>query len=311
VDDEDKFSVLIVDDEKTNIDILSAVLKQDYTIYVAKSGQGAMKRAKEEAPDIILLDILMPDMDGFDVLRRLKEDPATLNIPIIFITGLDDAEDEEKGLALGAVDYIKKPFNTAIVLARIRTQLQILKHIRTIERLGTIDALTNILNRRGFDKRIREEWRRTCRNNTAISFMMIDADNFKTYNDTYGHPQGDVLLQTLARILSRAMKRPTDIAARLGGEEFGVLLSDTGMEGAVRIAENIRAEVEAAVIPRATNGEPTSITVSIGVTSVRPVKETSTAEELENSIRTFIRRADNLLYKAKAAGRNKVISESE
>jgi diguanylate cyclase (GGDEF)-like protein len=220
---------------------------------------------------------------------------------VIIITGLDSESDEEKGFMLGAVDYITKPFRNAIVIARVRTHLQILHQIRMIERLGLVDPLTDIPNRRCFDERIAVEWRRAQREKTPIAFMMMDVDRFKAYNDTYGHPQGDVLLKSLARIIAAAARRPGDLAVRLGGEEFGVLMPDTDLKGALEVAEEIRANVEAARVPTVDRQTLSSVTISIGVTALVPDDHTVMAN--------FIARADELLYAAKEGGRNRVCSD--
>ena len=294
----DLFNILVVDDERSNLDVLIHILKPDYNVLVAKSGQAALKRARENKPDLILLDIVMPDMTGFEVLAQLMDDDDTRDIPVIFITGLARVADEEKGFLLGAVDYIVKPFNTSIVKARVKTHLKIVKQMRTIEKLGMIDALTDIPNRRSFDHQMDVEWRKAVRDRTVMSFIMIDADKFKVYNDTYGHPQGDVLLQTLAETMVKTLKRPSDFAARLGGEEFAVILPDTDLEAALSIAESIRANVEAMEIPGTGDAANTSITVSVGVATISPTPDDSPAE--------FIAKADAALYTAKNSGRNRV-----
>ncbi|MDR3322428.1 MAG: diguanylate cyclase [Synergistaceae bacterium] len=294
-----KYSILAVDDERANLAVLNRILSADYTIFTAKSGEEALDRAQKDRPDLILLDIVMPGMNGFDVLTKLKESPHTRNIPVIIVTGLSSEEDEEKGFFLGAVDYITKPFKNAIVLARVRTHIQIIHQIRTIERLGLIDPLTDIANRRSFDDRIDMEWRRSVREGKPISFLMMDLDKFKNYNDTYGHPQGDVLLKTVAKIFAAAARRPSDLAARLGGEEFGILLPDADLESALSIAEKIRSEVEATRIP-APDGAVTSATISIGAASLIP-REGDLAKD-------FISKADVNLYNAKSTGRNRIYS---
>jgi diguanylate cyclase (GGDEF)-like protein len=299
----DKCRILVIDDEKTNLMVLNQLLSTDYTVLTAKSGAEGLDRVARERPDLILLDIVMPGMNGFEVLKTLKDSPETRSIPVIIITGLDNEMDEEKGLQLGAVDYISKPFKNAIVIVRVRTHIQIVQHIRMIERLGLVDPLTNIPNRRCFDDRLAVEWRRAIREKKPISFMMMDVDKFKTYNDTYGHPQGDTLLRTIAQIFNSAARRPVDLAARLGGEEFGVLLPDTALEGALEVAEEIRSRVEAARIPTASGGGGniiTTVTISIGVTTQTP-GEGAAAED-------FISQADANLYIAKETGRNRVCS---
>ncbi|MFP3155280.1 diguanylate cyclase [Lachnospiraceae bacterium ZAX-1] len=293
-----KDTILIVDDEKANLLLLNRILSTEYTVLMAKSGTEALSRAESELPDLILLDIIMPDINGFDVLEKLKKSEITHHIPVIIITGLTSEGDEEKGFFLGAVDYITKPFNNAIVRARVKTHMQIVDQIRTIERLGLFDPLTDIPNRRSFDNHIAIEWRRAIREKSPISFLMMDVDKFKSYNDTYGHPQGDVLLKTIAKIFTSVARRPSDLAARLGGEEFGVLLPDTELEGAFEIAEAIRTEVAATQIPLTEGAGMTSATISIGAISFMP-KEGDEAKD-------FISKADEHLYTAKTTGRNKV-----
>jgi diguanylate cyclase (GGDEF)-like protein len=300
MEESDKNSILVVDDETSNLMVLHKILSAEYTVFSAKSGEEALSRIEANPPDLILMDIVMSGIDGFEVLKRLKEAPETKNIPVMIITGLNNDADEEKGLLLGAVDYIAKPFKNAIVLARVKTHIQIVRQIRMIERLGLVDPLTDIPNRRCFNERLSIEWRRAVRDSRPISFMMMDVDKFKTYNDTYGHPQGDVLLKTIAGIFKATVNRPGDIAARLGGEEFGVLLPETDLKGALRIAEDIRSQVEAARVSTADGKTETRTTISIGVVSLVPTTESSSEE--------FIAKADELLYRAKESGRNRVCS---
>jgi diguanylate cyclase (GGDEF)-like protein len=294
-----KNRILVVDDDLPNLEVLGQILSPYYAILIAKSGEEVLDRVIRDRPDLILLDILLAGMGGFDVLVRLKEFPETKNIPVIIITGLSNDDDEEKGFSLGAVDYITKPFKNAIVLARVRTHIQIVQQIRTIERMGLMDPLTDIPNRRCFDEHFDREWRRSIREQKPISFLMMDLDKFKNYNDTYGHPQGDVLLKTVAKIFCAEAKRSADLAARIGGEEFGVILPDTDLESALIVAEKIRSNVEAARAPTI-DGEMTSITISIGVNSIIPGRTDLSAD--------FISKADEYLYEAKNTGRNKICS---
>ncbi|UQZ88362.1 diguanylate cyclase response regulator [Deltaproteobacteria bacterium Smac51] len=294
---ERQFNILVVDDDRSNLDVLVHILKSDYQVQVAKSGEVALKIANQYQPDLILLDVLMPDLDGFEVLTRLKESDVTRHIPVIFITGLVNVEDEEKGFLLGAVDYIVKPFNNAIVQARVRTHIKIIKQMRMIERLGLIDALTDVPNRRAFDHQVDVEWSRAVRQKNPLSMMIIDVDKFKVYNDTYGHPQGDVLLQAVAKTLQKSLKRPADFMARIGGEEFSVILPATDLNGALQMAEDLRANVEACRIS-GPDAASSSVTVSIGVSSIIP-----SADDLQPD---FIARVDAALYEAKRTGRNRV-----
>jgi len=297
VNERKKFSILVVDDEKSNIDVLNHILKEKYKLFIAKSGESAIKIARENVPDLILLDIIMPDMNGFEVLTQLKKSDLTSNVPVIFITGQDSKEDEIKGLNLGAVDYITKPFHNVIVEARIRTHMKIVEQMQIIERMSIMDELTELPNRRYFNDQLTREWGRAIRETASISLLMIDVDKFKLYNDTYGHPQGDALLQAVSGVFKQALKRPADFVARWGGEEFIMLMPSTSLDGAIEVAERIRAGVEETIIPCA-DGTSTGTTVSIGVNSERPI--------INLPVAGFVSRADKALYAAKETGRNKV-----
>jgi len=290
-------SILIVDDETADHIFLTHVLSPEYTIYTAKDGESAIIKAKEVLPDLILLDIIMPGMSGVEVLTALKKSEETRDIPVIFISGLSSIEDEEKGLAYDVVDYISKPFCAGIVKLRIRNQIKIVNQIRTIDLLSMTDQLTNIFNRRGFDNQLFKEWRRMIREKSSIGVLMLDVDKFKIYNDTYGHQQGDVVLKEVAKILTQSAWRPSDFAARWGGEEFIVLLPNTDLNGALDVAERIRRNIENTGIPCA-NGSITNVTISIGVNALTPAQN--------DSVLDFIAQADKALYTAKETGRNKV-----
>jgi len=300
MDIEQKNSVLVVDDEVANLQVLAHILGSEYTIYTARNGVYALEIARKYMPDLILLDIIMPDMDGYQVLTELKNTEATEKIPVIFITGLSSTEDETKGLSLNAADYISKPFSPTIVKLRVRNQVKIVNQLRTIERLSLIDQLTGIPNRRSFDERINAEWRRAVREGKAspISVLIMDVDHFKIYNDTYGHQQGDVALRMVASVFSKQIKRSMDFAARWGGEEFIGLLPSTPLEGALEIAEEIRRNIEVMEIPHKDGSTNSKITVSIGVSTQRPSEDSWTD--------SFISMADKALYDAKTAGRNMV-----
>ena len=297
-DNKDKNSILIVDDEKSNIMALSMILSPDYVIYAAKNGRDAIEIAQEYLPDVILLDILMPEMDGYDVISRLKGMEETESIPVIFVTGLTTAGSEVKGLDLGAADYIIKPFSPAIVKLRVRNQIKIVNQIRIINHLSTTDQLTGIPNRRSFNTQMNREWSRNMRENSQLSFLMIDVDKFKVFNDTFGHQAGDELLQLVAKTLAESLRRAADFAARWGGEEFAVLLPGTDTDGAVEIAERIRSNIENTKITLS-YGKITSVTVSIGLSTLIPSQETSPDD--------IIFQADKALYDAKESGRNRVI----
>jgi len=296
--EERKLSILVVDDEKSNIDVLNHILKEKYKLYIAKNGENAIKIATENTPDLILLDIIMPEMDGFEVLTKLKGSDTTKGIPVIFITGQDSKEDEIKGLNLGAVDYITKPFHNVIVEARIGTHMKIVEQMHIIDRLSKVDELTGLPNRRYFNDQLAREWGRAAREALPVSLFIIDIDKFKVYNDTYGHLQGDALLQSISGVFMGSLKRPTDFVARWGGEEFITLLSNTDATGAMAVAERIRISVEETIVPNRDSGRPTHVTVSIGMNSELPVIGSSATE--------FVVKADKALYAAKDTGRNRV-----
>ncbi len=296
-----KPAVLIVDDEKDNLQALNAILSADYAVVCARSGEEALRIATEDKPDLILLDVMMPGINGFETLVRLKESTETMHIPVIFIIDPDSGYDEEKGFVLGAVDFVKKPFKNIVVKARVNTQMEIVRQTRLNARLGTTDPLTGLPNRRNFDEHLNREWRRAMREKRPVTLLMMDIDKFKKYNDTYGHPQGDALLKAAARIFASAARRPADLAARLDGEEFAVLLPDTGLSNALLVAENIRAAMEAARIPTADGGGLTQATISIGAASLIPTPG--------SEVRDLIARAEAGLHTAKGTGRNRVHAE--
>jgi len=292
-----KHSILIVDDDEINVEALERMLSYEYTVYTANDGFNAVKMAEERLPDLILLDIEMPGMDGYAVITKLKSTPETQKIPVIFITGLDCDDSEEKGLNLGAADYITKPFSFANVKLRVKKQIETLDQLRSIEKLSMIDQLTGLPNRRGLETRMHSEWARAQREHTPFSVLFLDIDRFKQYNDSYGHPQGDVLLKCLAKVFTETLKRPGDFAARWGGEEFLVLLPNTDLNGALEVAEHIRKNVEDVCVP-CSDEAAAKITISIGVNTH--------VYGQDNTVDSLVAGADKALYIAKGSGRNKI-----
>ncbi|MCL2628737.1 MAG: diguanylate cyclase [Oscillospiraceae bacterium] len=293
-----KHTIMIVDDEPANIMALTNILSPDYDICAAKNGIDAIALAKERLPDVILLDVLMPGMDGYEVISILKNSEETQAIPVVFITGLEKAEFEERGLSLGASDYITKPFHSSVVKVRVQKQIQYMNQFNSVKELSIIDELTGVTNRRGYESRFHLEWNRAKREQKPISLMMIDIDHFKAYNDTYGHLQGDIALKTVAQAIEHTLKRPADFCARWGGEEFVVLLPDTELEGTLSLAEEIRESIENLSIASG-HGTITKLTVSIGLNALTPMQDASS--------QNFVAGADYALYAAKTAGRNKVV----
>jgi len=299
IQEDNKPIILIVDDELSSLKILNQILSADYDIIMAKSGEEAIELSASEPPDLILLDVIMGDMSGYDVLRKIRENPETALTPVIFITGLATAEDEEKGLILGAADYITKPFLNVLVRARVKTQINNVRQRREIERLSLTDALTGIPNRRSFDFRLSLEWAHAIREKKPIAILFIDLDDFKVYNDTYKHLQGDIMLKTVAGVLASAAKRAQDIAARIGGEEFAILLPDTEIHSAVEIAQLLGSNIKSTTV-LTSEGEKTNVTVSIGVACTRPMPG--------DTMEDFLALADARLFRAKAEGKNRIVS---
>ncbi|MDR0882875.1 MAG: diguanylate cyclase [Candidatus Adiutrix sp.] len=295
---EKRGTILLVDDEWPNILALNEILSPEYEILYSKSGDAAIRLAGENKPDIILLDVLMPEMNGFEVLAELKASEETAAIPVIFITGLDDEHEEENGFLHGVVDYIKKPFSSIVVKARVSMHIQFRQQLLATEEISKTDPLTGLPNRRKFEETLEREWNRALRVRSPIAFMMMDIDKFKTYNADYGHPQGDELLKASAWIFASAARRPEDLAARLGGEEFGLLLPNTNLENALIVAEKVRAAMQAARILTQDQKIMTAATISIGVVSFIP--------KLQDTIRDFIGQAAKNLHAAQETGRNKV-----
>ncbi|MEO5359821.1 MAG: diguanylate cyclase [Nitrospirota bacterium] len=260
----DKQKILIVDDMPMNIKILNEVLQEDYLTYYATGGRQAIEMAKVLDPDLILLDIIMPEVNGYEVYRAIQDDDNPAGIPIIFITAMDDDIDESYGLNIGAVDYITKPFNPSIVKLRVKNQLELKKQRDILSKLAAIDGLTGISNRRTFDDSYKKEWTRAVRMKSSLSLLLIDIDYFKLYNDNYGHIQGDLCLKKVAETLQACLKRPADLAARYGGEEFACLLPETNIDGIIQIGSHIRASVEALKIPHEQSLASKFVTISIG-----------------------------------------------
>lgn len=293
--------ILIVDDAIENIKMLAQSLKTDYNVSFATNGKDALKIAfSEDSCDLILLDIMMPGMSGYDVCKVLKEDKKTQNIPVIFITSMDAEEDEARGLEIGAVDYITKPFSNAIVKARVRTHIKLKQLLDMLKDLSSIDGLTGIPNRRRFDEYLNNEWRRAIREGTSLSLIMIDIDCFKAYNDNYGHIAGDDSLRKVAKTLVESVHRPMDFVARYGGEEFAAILPKTTCEGAKVVAETMRKNVESLRIPHSFSPFSNWITVSLGTASIIPIAGLTPSY--------LVKGADRALYSAKQEGRNRIKS---
>lgn len=330
-DEVHKEKILLVDDRPDNLKLLSLVLEQKgyYTREIV-DGQTAIEVARKIVPDLILLDIMMPEIDGYQVCLALKEYSHTKEIPIIFLSAVEDTIHKIKALELGGADYITKPFSLDEVVVRIEKQLEIQRLQKQLQQqndllqqeiskriqaetalrqanqqlqyLATTDSLTKTANRRRFDRYLHQEWQRLTREKAPIGLILGDIDYFKLYNDTYGHQAGDRCLQQVARAILHAVRRPADLVARYGGEEFAVILPRTALAGAIHVARKIQAAVRELNIPHEKSPVSNFVTVTQGVTETIPSQE--------KSLEVLIGVADKALYAAKERGRNTIVSSS-
>jgi diguanylate cyclase (GGDEF)-like protein len=290
---QEKPRLLIVDDETFNLQFLTELLMGDYDISPVKDGNKALQLADSLVPDLIILDVVMPKMDGYTVIRALKTNHRTRHIPVIFLTSLDSDKDEEKGLSLGAVDYISKPFHPAIVTARVNNILELVQHRKLIEKIAMLDGLTGIPNRRAYDERLQNEWNRACRSGEPFSLAFLDVDYFKPYNDTYGHAAGDLALKKIAQTLTRILRRSSDFVGRYGGEEFALILPSIPFKHAHIFAQQACLEIRKLAIEHKTSEIAEMITISVGGSTTLPSRDSQLTD--------FTSHVDKILYKAKEA----------
>jgi len=294
--------ILVVDDEPQNISILGEVLRTDYIIRAATSGKKALEMvmSSDKPPDLILLDVMMPGLDGYSVCGRLKADKRFCDIPVIFVTAKCDEADEVKGFEHGAVDYVIKPFSAVVVRARVRTHIELKKCRDFLKNTSYCDGLTGIANRRRFNEYLESMWNLAVKRSLPLSLIMIDVDHFKLFNDNYGHQVADECLIQIAQKLASLVNRKTDLVARYGGEEFVCVLIDTKLDDAVIVAEEFRAGVLELEISHAYSSPGNYVTVSLGVAKINP--STDLCPDV------LVTAADKALYQAKRSGRNKVVS---
>ncbi|PZV08259.1 MAG: diguanylate cyclase response regulator [Leptolyngbya sp.] len=323
-------TILIVDDVPDNVDLLCSLLtRRGFSTHSASNGETALALAKSSVPNLILLDVCMPQMNGYEVCEKLKANPATKDIPIIFISALNELPDKIKAFQLGGVDYITKPFHGMEVVARIELHLSLRWLQRQLEqqnerlreevrdrrvaeialqlanqelqRLAHLDGLTQVANRRGFDNSLAHEWRRLARDQQPLALILCDVDCFKRFNDTYGHQSGDECLRQVAGAIGMATKRPGDLVARYGGEEFAVILPNTPTEGALKVAKDIQLAIADLKIAHQGSVVSQFVTISIGVAVITPLADISSIH--------LVTAADRALYRAKAEGRDRVVLE--
>jgi diguanylate cyclase (GGDEF)-like protein len=294
--------ILIVDDSIDHIQTMASVLQLGYDVLFATNGADALAIAASRPLDLILLDVLMPGMDGFAVCASLKHNPLTADIPVIFLTTLNDAADETYGLELGGSDFLTKPVNPAVLKARVRTQIGFKRYRDNLREMSVTDGLTGVANRRGFETVLDTEWRRCYRERLPLALIMLDIDQFKLYNDEYGHQAGDVCLIQVAAAMRRAAARAGDVVSRFGGEEFAILLPENSVTGAETVARKVLEEIITLQIEHNRSTVSQRLTVSMGVASM-----TANAQALPDML---VKAADRALYQAKKGGRNRFVASA-
>ena len=294
--------ILIVDDSLLQATQLKAIIDDEYDVTIAQTAEDGLRRASDEDFSLILLDVVMPEMDGFTLLKKLQEEIITQSVPVILITSLSDVANEQHGLILGAVDYITKPYIPLIVKARVNTHVKLYQYRRQIEEQSMTDQLTGVANRRRYDRYSLAKWNEAARLQVPFSICMFDIDHFKMYNDTFGHPAGDRVIAAIAKTISSHLKRSTDFVARYGGEEFVAISMGDPSQKIFEHLQKVRQAIEDLHIPHNPDASEW-VTVSVGGVTVVP--ETRSAYDV------YLKIADTMLYDAKKHGRNRVVWADE
>jgi diguanylate cyclase (GGDEF)-like protein len=305
--------ILLIDDEKfTRTQIRLFLERSNYRIVEAGNGQEGLEKFKQLRPDLVLLDAVMPMMDGFECCAQLQRLPEVERRPVLMITGLDDQASVDRAFAAGAIDYVTKPIHWAVLRQRVRRllqQAQLYQQLeaanRILQRLASIDGLTQLANRRQFDAHLNQEWRRMAREQTPLSLILCDVDFFKRYNDSLGHQAGDDCLRQIATAIAASVKRPADLAARYGGEEFAIVLPNTPTTGAVEVARQIQVNTRACQLPHPNSPVSEFVTISLGIATVYPHQLSNLPPE------RLIVAADRALYDAKSQGRDRYVVDGE
>lgn len=295
LNDQRQYRILVVEDEAPNLHLITATLQDHYKVSVAKTMAKARELLAKSPVDILLLDINLPDGDGMELCREVMSNNEQYgDVRVVFMTGLTSADDEVRGLNLGASDYIHKPINSAVLFARVRLQAQLIRRNELLANLARIDGLTEIPNRRAFDTQLSNEWSRAKREKSSLVLAVVDIDHFKLFNDHYGHPEGDKCLHAVAQFFVQKFKRGSDFVARYGGEEFAILLSGLNLETAIQLFDDAQREIESLGIKHDISPTKPSISFSAGLCYAHPA---------DNACDDFLAQADQQLYKAKQLGR--------
>lgn len=290
--------ILVIDDSLVQTGFLTSILKDDYQITVCHTAEEGLIAARQGGFSLILLDVVMPEMDGFTLLQTLKEDESTRHVPVILLTSLTDVQYEEHGLVLGAVDYVTKPFSPVIIKARVNTHVQLYHYQAQILRQAMVDELTGVANRRRYEEEYLARWREAVRFQLPFSICMFDIDKFKLYNDTFGHPAGDKVIASVAQTAASYFHRSSDLFARYGGEEFVALILGGDSQTVFEFLQTVRQAVEDLHIEHNSPVSPW-VTVSVGGATVVPTPREDPKD--------LLKRADAMLYDAKNFGRNMVV----
>ncbi|MCI8996460.1 MAG: diguanylate cyclase [Lachnospiraceae bacterium] len=295
-------NILIIEDSAVQAAQLKTILEDDYDVTIAQSAEEGLTQVEREDYSLILLDVVMPGMDGFTLLKKLQEGIIPPNLPVILLTSLSDVENEHHGLDLGAVDYITKPFYSAIVKARVNTHIKLYNYCRQFEQRSMTDQLTGIANRRNYERYSLIRWQEAVRLQIPFSICMFDIDYFKMYNDTFGHLAGDDVLVAVAKTISSYLNRSTDFFARYGGEEFVVLFQGGGSDKVFEYSKKMRQAIEDLHIPHNPSVSQW-VTISMGGVTALPTAE--------SSYELYLKIADTMLYDAKRNGRNRLVWADE
>ena len=290
--------ILVIDDSPVQSEFLCSILKDDYEMTACHTAQEGLEAARRGSFSLILLDVVMPGMDGFMLLQELKSADLTKYVPVILITSLADVQYEERGLLLGAVDYVTKPFSPVIIKARVNTHIQLYQYQMQFKEQAMVDELTGVANRRRYEGESMARWREAIRFELPFSVCMFDIDKFKMYNDMFGHPAGDQVIAGVAKTASAFFQRSTDLFARYGGEEFVAVFVGSDAQPAYEFMKSVRQAVEDLHIPH----DPSVsqwVTISAGGVTIVP--------KAEDKFDTYLKLADAMLYDAKRFGRNMVV----